>query len=58
MFTFSHIGKKANSDTWVGLITLGEGFHDLHYKNVRVVLWHPLDLGGQLIRMIDRNVKI
>ncbi len=58
VFTFSHRGKKANSDTWVGLLTLGEGFHDIHHKNVRVVLWHPLDIGGQLIRMIDRNVKI
>ena len=58
VFTFSHRGKKANSDTWVGLLTLGEGFHDIHHKNVRVVLWHPLDIGGQLIRMIDRDVKI
>ena len=58
VFTYSHRGKKANTDTWVGLLTLGEGFHELHHKNVRVVLWHPLDIGGQLIRMIDRNVKI
>jgi fatty-acid desaturase len=58
VFTFSHRGKKAHSDTWVGLITLGEGFHDKHHVNARVALWHPLDIGGQLIRMIDRDVKI
>ena len=58
VFTYSHRGKKPHSDTWVGIITLGEGFHDKHHDNARIVLWHPLDLGGQLIRMIDRNVKI
>tara|TARA_B110001454_G_scaffold217770_1_gene243908 strand:- start:3397 stop:4137 length:741 start_codon:yes stop_codon:yes gene_type:complete len=58
VFTYSHRGKKAHSDMWVGLLTLGEGFHDVHHRTARRVLWHPLDLGGQLIRMIDRNVKI
>ena len=58
VFTYSHRGRKAHSDTWVGIITLGEGFHDKHHVNARLALWHPLDLGGQLIRMIDRNVKI
>ena len=58
VFTYSHRGRKAHSDTWVGIITLGEGFHDKHHVNARLALWHPLDLGGQLIRMIDRDVKI
>ena len=58
VFTYSHRGKKAHSDTWVGIITLGEGFHDKHHVNARTALWHPLDLGGQLIRMIDSNAKI
>ena len=58
VFTYSHRGKQPHSDTWVGIITLGEGFHDKHHVNARTALWHPLDLGGQFIRMIDRNVKI
>lgn len=58
VFTFSHRGKKAHSDTWVGIITLGEGFHEAHHVNARTALWHPLDLGGQIIRMIDSNAKI
>jgi len=59
VFTFSHRGKKPHSDTWVGLITLGEGFHDIHHEQGnRKVLWHTLDMGGQLIRMIDRNAKV
>jgi len=58
VFTFSHRGKKAHSDTWVGIITLGEGFHEAHHVNARTALWHPLDLGGQIIRMIDRNAKV
>ena len=57
VFTFSHRNRMAHSDMWVGLITLGEGFHDKHHENARTALWHPLDLGGQLIRMIDRNVQ-
>jgi len=58
VFTFSHRGRKAHSDMWVGLLTLGEGFHEVHHRTARRVIWHPLDLGGQLIRMIDRDVKI
>jgi len=58
VFTFSHRGKRAHSDTWVGIITLGEGFHEAHHVNARTALWHPLDLGGQIIRMIDRNAKV
>ena len=57
VFTFSHRNRMAHSDMWVGLITLGEGFHDKHHENARTALWHPLDLGGQLIRVIDRNVQ-
>jgi stearoyl-CoA desaturase (delta-9 desaturase) len=55
VFTFSHRGRKAHSDTWVGLITLGEGFHDVHHET-RNVVWHKFDLGGQLIRLIDKEV--
>ena len=59
VFTFSHRGRKAHSDLWVGLLTLGEGFHDTHHEfGNRQVVWHPLDIGGQLIRMIDRDVKV
>ena len=58
VFTYSHRGRKAHSDTWVGIITLGEGFHEAHHVNARTALWHPLDLGGQIIRMIDSNAKI
>ena len=58
VFTYSHRGKEAHSDMWVGLLTLGEGFHEIHHRTARRVLWHPLDLGGQLIRMIDRDVKV
>ena len=57
VFTFSHRDKKAHSDFWVGLITLGEGFHEEHHKRPRIILWHPFDLGGQLIRMLDHEVR-
>ena len=57
VFTFSHRNREAHSDMWVGLLTLGEGFHSAHHENARTAVWHPLDIGGQLIRMIDRNVQ-
>ena len=56
VFTFSHRGKEAHSDTWLGIITLGEGFHKAHHDHGnRQILWHKLDLGGQLIRLIDKT---
>jgi stearoyl-CoA desaturase (delta-9 desaturase) len=58
VFTYSHRDRKAHSDMWVGLLTLGEGFHEIHHRTARRVLWHPLDLGGQLIKWIDRDVKV
>jgi len=57
VFTFSHRNREAHSDVWVGLITLGEGFHKPHHDGIDP-LWHTLDLGGQLIRWIDRDVKV
>lgn len=56
VFTFSHRDRKAHSDMWVGLITLGEGFHAVHHET-RNVVWHRFDLGGRLIQLIDPTVK-
>lgn len=55
VFTYSHRNRKANSDTWVGLITLGEGFHESHHVNARTHRWHKFDIGGILIEAIDRD---
>jgi len=57
VFTYSHRGKKANSDTWLGLITFGEGFHEIHHVKPRKVLFHPLDISGHIIRVIDKNAR-
>ena len=56
VFTYSHRNKKANSDLWVGLITLGEGFHDIHHKRPSKKIWHPLDVGGRLIGIFDNEL--
>ena len=56
VFTYSHRNRKPNTDLWVGLITFGEGFNEVHHRKPRLQIWHPLDIGGQLIRLIDRNV--
>ena len=58
VFTYSHRNRQAHSDIWVGVITFGEGFHAPHHADPRKVLWHTLDIGGQLIRLIDRNAKV
>lgn len=57
VFTYSHRGRKAHSDTWVGLITLGEGFHEEHHFNARKHRWHKWDIGGILIEMIDYDKR-
>lgn len=57
VFTYSHRGRKAHSDLWVGLITLGEGFHEEHHKKASTHRWHTLDAGGILIEMIDNDKR-
>lgn len=54
VFSYSHRNGKPHSDTWLGLITFGEGFHAKHHTDPRAQLWHPLDLGGQLIKILQR----
>lgn len=58
VFSYSHRGGKSHSDTWVGLLTFGEGFHLQHHEDPRTVIWHPLDIGGQLIKLIDPYAKV
>lgn len=55
VFTYSHRNLKANSDTWVGILTLGEGFHEIHHKRPGMHRWHKLDLGGKLIEVLDND---
>lgn len=56
VFTFSHRNRQAHSDFFIGLITLGEGFHSVHHET-RKVVWDRFDIGGQLIKLIDPKVK-
>lgn len=55
VFTYSHRGRKANSDTWAGILTLGEGFHEPHHANAKAHRWHKYDAGGKLIELIDKS---
>lgn len=57
VFSYSHRNGYAHSDTWLGILTFGEGFHAAHHQNARTVLWHPLDLGGHLINILGRPNK-
>jgi stearoyl-CoA desaturase (Delta-9 desaturase) len=57
VFTYSHRKNKPHNDTWVGLLTLGEGFHLNHHNNASMHRWHKLDIGGALIELIDKTKK-
>jgi stearoyl-CoA desaturase (Delta-9 desaturase) len=57
VFSYSHRNGRAHSDTWLGILTFGEGFHEEHHQNARTVLWHQLDLGGYLINILGRPNK-
>ena len=58
VFTYSHRDRRAHSDTWVGLLTLGEGFHAEHHKKAAIHRWHKYDAGGILIEAIDNTKKV
>lgn len=58
IFTYSHRNKTANNDLWLGLITLGEGFHATHHKNASIHRWHKFDIGGMLIEYIDTKTRV
>jgi len=49
VFVYSHRGGTPRSDHWLGLITLGEGYHEKHHDNPWKWTFHPLDVGGKLI---------
>jgi len=49
VFVYSHRGGTPRSDHWLGLITLGEGYHEKHHDNPWKWNFHPLDVGGKLI---------
>ena len=49
VFVYSHRGGTPRSDHWLGLITLGEGYHEKHHDYPWNWNFHPLDVGGKLI---------
>ena len=49
VFVYSHRGGTPRSDHWLGLITLGEGYHEKHHDKPWKWNFHPLDVGGKLI---------
>lgn len=53
IFSYSHRGGEPHSDLLVGLLTSGEGFHKQHHDDPRAIIWHPADLGGQMIKLVE-----
>lgn len=51
VYSFSHRNGKPNNDTWLGILTCGEGFHAVHHTEQKI-RWHRYDLGGYLIEKI------
>ncbi len=58
VFSYSHRNRQANDDTWLGLLTFGEGFHKLHHERAAMHRWHKFDVGGIIIEAIDKTKKV
>lgn len=58
VFSYSHRGGEPHSDWWVGILTFGEGFHKQHHDKPGLAVWHKHDIGGMMIKAIDKNAKI
>lgn len=57
IYSFSHRQAEPHNDTWLGLITGGEGWHANHHTNAKSYQWHRLDSGAWVIDRIATNVK-
>ncbi len=55
VFSYSHRDGKPHSDFIVGILTFGEGFHTVHHEKPYINLWHPWDIGGRFIRLVDKD---
>ena len=51
IYSYSHRSGKSHNDTWLGIITFGEGFHNTHHTS-KQLRWHKYDIGGLLIEKI------
>jgi stearoyl-CoA desaturase (delta-9 desaturase) len=56
VFSYSHRKGEPHSDLLVGVLTAGEGFHKEHHTDPRAVKWHPLDIGGHIIKMLEMKL--
>lgn len=52
IFTYGHHSGRPHNNTLLGLLTSGEGFHQVHHQHEDRVQWDKLDIGGQIIRRI------
>jgi stearoyl-CoA desaturase (delta-9 desaturase) len=55
VFSYSHRNGKANEDTWLGLLTFGEGFHESHHEDQSNPAFHKKwDIGYHVIKAIKK----
>jgi stearoyl-CoA desaturase (Delta-9 desaturase) len=58
IFSYSHRGGQPRSDSWVGYITGGEGWHLAHHTQPNQYRWHQYDFGAWIIDKIsDVNTR-
>lgn len=58
VFIHSHRGGKPRSDHWLGIATLGEGYHSNHHKSPWDWRFHKYDVGGMLIGLFEDTFRI
>ena len=54
VFVHSHRGGIPRSDHWLGIVTLGEGYHARHHDEPWSWNFHKYDVGGKLIGLVNK----
>ena len=54
VFVYSHRGGIPRSDHWLGIVTLGEGYHARHHDEPWSWDFHKYDVGGKLIGLVNK----
>ena len=50
---------KPRKNLWINILSAGEGFHDFHHNNEKIIRYHKWDIAGFIIeKFIVRNKNV
>jgi len=54
-----HKNYKPRKNLWINILSAGEGFHDFHHNNEKIIRYHKWDIAGFIIeKFIVRNKNV